>query len=68
MNNTIRPGDPDDQPQPADGPLTRLVDEQIEDSRPQPFESELPPPPAARPTGRDDYASGTSEHDDDRET
>jgi hypothetical protein len=68
MDKTPRPDDPDDRPQPANGPLTQLVDQHLEPSSPQPLESELPPPPKAKPTGRDDYASGTSEHDDDGET
>jgi hypothetical protein len=68
MDNNMPPDDPDDRLQPADGPLTHLVDEQTKRSQPEPLESELPRQPEAKPTGRDDYASGTSEHDDDRET
>ena len=61
MTRSTQPGD---EPK-GDGPLTRLVDEQVEQRRPVPLGRDLPGPPAAQPTGREDYASGTSEHDDD---
>ncbi len=58
-----RPHDPQQQP-PTDGPLARLVDD--EESGANPAAQSLPQPPEAG-HGRDDYAAGTPEHDDDRE-
>jgi hypothetical protein len=62
MKNT--PHEPQQQP-PADGPLARLVDDEESAENPAPAHS-LPLPPEAG-HGRDDYAAGTPEHDDDRE-
>ena len=62
MKNTT----PDPQNAPAsDGPLARLLDDQGRPENPAPRPS-LPQPPEATP-GRDDYAEGTREHDDDRD-
>jgi hypothetical protein len=54
----------DEQKPPADGPLTRLTKERERHRHPAPQPLLQP----SRPThGRDDYAEGTPEHDDDRE-
>lgn len=50
---------------PADGPLARLVEDQGREEHAAPAPS-LPQPPETG-HGRDDYAAGTPEHDDDRE-
>jgi hypothetical protein len=61
MKNTHEP-----QPQPpTDGPLTRLVEDPPGKESPAPPESLPQPPEPGR--GRDDYAAGTSEHDDEPE-
>jgi hypothetical protein len=52
---------------PADGPLTRLVDDVDQDRPSEPAKPRPPQPPETKHEGRDDYASGTPEHDDDRE-
>lgn len=48
-------------------PLTELVEHQTDRSEPPEAESDIPRPTEPGRVGRDDYASGTSEHDDDRE-
>jgi hypothetical protein len=65
MDKTNRPAETDERP--VDGPLTQLVNEEVE---PQPVDSgtdELEHPTGPKHTGSEDYASGTAEHDDDRE-
>jgi hypothetical protein len=59
-----KPREPHEQP-PTDGPLARLVNDDETGANPAPAQS-LPQPPEAG-HGRDDYAAGTPEHDDDRE-
>jgi hypothetical protein len=66
MDKTLRPSAPDDEIEPAGGPLTRLVDRTAEQP-PDELRNDLPTPPQASSTGRADYATGTAEHDDDRE-
>jgi hypothetical protein len=72
MKQNIPPADPEnhrpqpDVPQP-DGPLTQLLDKQASEREPESDENTIPSQPRATHTGRDDYASGTSEHLDDRE-
>ena len=68
MAADTRPDDPENDERPADGPLTHLVDKHTAPPQQPPLASELPRPPEAKPTGREDYARGTAEHDDDRET
>lgn len=68
MDKTNRPDELDNPLTPRDGPLTRLVDDQENPPEPDPAGSRLPQPPEAKRQGRDDYASGTPEHDDDRES
>jgi hypothetical protein len=57
MDNTKRRHD-NPESSPEDGPLTRLLNED---------EAERPHPPETKHEGRDDYAQGTPEHEDDRE-
>ena len=67
MDSTNRPDEQDSPAKPVDGPLTRLVDDRDNPPEPAPAGSRLPQPPETKHEGRDDYASGTPEHDDDRE-
>ena len=67
MDNTHRRDETDTPSKPADGPLTRLVDHEGNPAEPAPA-TRLPQPPEVKRQGRDDYASGTPEHDDDRES
>ena len=62
---------PDDREQPLkapDGPLTELVEREAGQHGPDEHGSRLPQPNPAKQTGAEDYASGTPEHEDDRET
>lgn len=54
-------------PSVPDPPLTELLEHQTDRSRPVTDESDIPRPTEPNRDGRDDYASGTTEHDDDRE-
>lgn len=59
---TNKPHDPE-KTAPSDGPLARLVDDPEGTENPG---AAIPRPP--QPSGgRDDYADGTREHDDDRD-
>lgn len=66
MDRTHRPDEPDKPVTTPDGPLTRLIDEEVNPPEP-PHGSRRPQPPEPKRQGQDDYASGTPEHDDDRE-